>query len=41
MIDFNVVLLDLENYDIASVSFEEIKTKYSFLCNVTNENVPR
>ena len=27
MIDFNVVLLDLENSDIAAVSFEGTKTK--------------
>ena len=31
MMDFNVVLLALGNSDMASVSFERTKTKYSFL----------
>jgi hypothetical protein len=31
MIDFNVVLLDLENSDIAAVRFEESKSKCSYL----------
>ena len=30
MIDFNVVLLDLENSDIEAVSFEGSKTKTKF-----------
>jgi hypothetical protein len=31
MIDFNLVILDLENSDIAAVTFEGAFSKYSFL----------
>ena len=31
MIDYSLALMDLENTDIAAVSYEETKTKYGIL----------